>query len=223
LRPKAAPCRPQYNGGCERGGGILKGYTYQVALNAGRPGVCLAADLEQARQLANTLTRPWGHRGPSPADVWRARPRLSAQQRQAFQDELSRCRTAACQLLEYPLDQPLSRAQAARRDRRALQAVLEALGYLQRVARRDPLLRRPPAGVPALPATARVTVETKSRALPAPLAEKPCTLNCGPAAGVGSDSQVPRSLPAHVESAINRVPRRSNTPLFMLLKAANIP
>jgi transposase InsO family protein len=218
------PRRPQYNGGCERGGGILKGYTYQVALNAGRPGVCLAADLEQARQLANALSRLWGHRGPSPADVWRARPRLSAQQRQAFQDELSRCRIAACQLLEYPLDQPLSRAQAARRDRRALQAVLEALGYLQRVARRDPLLRRPPAGVPALlPPPAPTAVETNSNALPAPLEEKPCTLNCGPAAGVGSDPEVPRRLPAHVESAINRVPRRSNTPLFTLLKAANIP
>jgi hypothetical protein len=170
--------RPQYNGGCERGGGILKGYTYQVAFNAGRPDACLPADLEQARQLTNRLSRPWGRRGPSPDDVWRARPSLTLQQREAFQAELALCRPAACQLLEYPLDQPLSRTQAARRDRLAVPAVLQALGHLRLVGRRDPLLRQPPPGqlapLPAAPAA------EKSLALLAAPAENRVHLKQGP-------------------------------------------
>ena len=216
------PRRPQYNGGCERGGSILKGYTYQVAVRAGRPGVCLAADLQQARQLANRFTRPWGHRGPSPEDVWRARPSLSSRQREAFQDELARCRAAACQLLEYAADQPLSRAQAARRDRRAVQATLEALGYLKIVARRDPQLRRPPAGVPATLPVLVSASNTNSGAGAAALSEKPCRLISGVDAGVSVVADV-QPRPAHGESAIIRVLRRSITPLLRLLKAANIP
>ena len=219
------PRRPQYNGGCERGGSILKGYTYQVAVREGRPGICLPADLEQARQLANTFSRPWGHRGPSPDDVWRARLRLSREQREAFQAELARTRSAACQLLEYAPDQPLSRTEAARRDRRAAQAALEALGYLTLVARRDPLLLQPPTGAIAKPPTAPVlpVAKTNSAALPAPLAKKPCTLTPGAAGRVGGFSDVLRSRPAHGESAMIRVLRRSITPLLRLLKTANIP
>ncbi len=42
---------------------MLKGYTKQIALRDNRPGICLPADLEQARRLASALTRPWGHLG----------------------------------------------------------------------------------------------------------------------------------------------------------------
>ena len=222
--------RPQYNGGCERGGGILKGYTYQVAQRADRPGVCLLADLEAARELANALSRPWGRRGPAPRDAWSSRPRLTLDQREAFEAELTRCRSAACVLLEYPPDEPLSRAQAARRDRRAVQATLEALGYLQVVACRDPLLRRPPTGqcapaptgsVAHTAATRPTAPEKKSAALPASPAEKPCTLEAGPASRGPMASVCDQ--PPHVGSAIFRVLRRSITPLLRFLKAANIP
>jgi transposase InsO family protein len=235
--------RPQYNVGCERGGSILKGYTYQVALRAGRPGVCLPADLEEARQLAGTLSRPWGRNGPSPDQVWRSRPPIRPEQREAFQAELARCRPAACQLLEYPLDQPLTRTQAARRDRRAVQAVLEALGYLKLVARRDPLLRQPPPGqltpmpaapadekspaLPAVPADENpialpaAPADEKSRALPAAPAEKPSTLEAVPADCGPMITEC--TQPTHGGPAIFRVLRRSITPLLRFLKAANIP
>jgi transposase InsO family protein len=216
--------RPQYNGGCERGGGILKGYTHQVAILAGRPGVCLPADLEQARQLANTLSRTWGRRGPSPDDVWHTRPPITVAQREAFQDELARCRPAACQLLEYPLDQPLTRTQAARRDRRAVPAVLQALGYLKIVGRRDPLLRQPPPGqlTPAPPVVMLpAPLEEKTVDLPAAPAEKACTLE---AAAAACGPKAPElNQPAQRGPAIFRVLRRSLTPLLKLLKAANIP
>jgi hypothetical protein len=217
------PRRPQYNGGCERGGAILKGYTYQIAVREGRPGLCRPADLDQSRQLANTLSRPWGHRGPSPEDVWRARPRLSTQQREAFQAELARTRTLACQQLEYPPEQPLTRAQAARRDRRAVQASLEALGYLKIVPRRDPLLRRPPTGERAAElAPAPLLADTNSTVSLAPPAEKPCTLTTGTVETGGLNK--PEFIPsAHREPVLSRVLRRSIAPLLRLLKAANIP
>jgi transposase InsO family protein len=218
------PRRPQYNGGCERGGGILKRYTKQVAACDNRPGVCLPSDLAAARQLANTLTRPWGHDGPSPDDAWNARTPLSRQDREAFQAELARARLIACQLLEYPGDQPLSRIQAARRDRRAVQQALETLGYLQIVTRRDPLLTQPPRGAcpavrPSLPPPLPCTNSDDPPAAPA---EKACTLTSGAAHENGPpDSE--RTPSAHRESMISRVLRRSITPLLRILKPANNP
>jgi hypothetical protein len=238
------PRRPQYNGGCERGGGILKGYTHAVAVRAGRAGVCLPADLEQARQSANTLSRPWGHTGPSPDDVWRARSPILPEQRAAFQAEVAQARIAACAELEYRPDQPLTRSQAARRDRRAVQVALTALGYLKLVPRRDPLLRQPPHGpvspaaaapvasAPAWPASVSpapsaqppapsAPAEEKSEALLAAPTEKPCTLT---AEAAGSGPAVPESpSSAQREPVLFRVLRRSITPLLRLLKAANIP
>lgn len=216
------PRRPQYNGGCERGGGMLKGYTRQVALRDNRPGICLAADLEQARQLANALTRPWGSKGPAPDEAWQNRPPLSAQDREAFQAELARARITAGQLLEYLPDQPLTRAQAARRDRHAAQQALEALGYLQRLKRGDPLLRQPPGAArrPALAAPSP-SAEKNSASLPAAPAQKACTLAAG--AIESGPTPIERNLPAQRESVLSRVLRRSITPLLRLLKAANIP
>jgi hypothetical protein len=216
------PRRPQYNGGCERGGSILKGYTYQSAQRAGRPGLCLPADLQQARQLANTLTRPWGHRGPSPDEVWRARPPLTTEQRETFQSELARARGVACAQLEYASDQPLSRNDAARRDRRAVQAVLESLGYLRIVPRRDPLLRRPPGGLLGSAPTTLPLIAGNSAVLLALLAEKPCTLTAV-AAEDGRPLQPEYRSSTQRESMLSRVLRRSITPLLRILKTANIP
>jgi hypothetical protein len=121
--------------------------------------------------------------------------------------------------LDYPLDQALTRTQAARRDRRAVQAVLEALGYLQLVGRRDPLLRQPPPG--QLAPLSATPADEKSAALPAAPAEKPCTLEA--AAAASSPVEPELKQPAHGGPAIFRVLRRFVTPLLKLLKAANIP
>ncbi len=57
------PGQPQFNGGAERGNGVLKTYTHQHAQNAGHPFRWTSDDVEHAQQLANTLSRPW-----APAD-----------------------------------------------------------------------------------------------------------------------------------------------------------
>ena len=48
-----------------------------------------SADLEQARTLANTISRPWGMTGPTPAEAWHRRQPISRQQRNTFQAHLA--------------------------------------------------------------------------------------------------------------------------------------
>ena len=147
------PRRPAYNGALERSNGVLKTYTHQHALAEGHPFRWTSDDLEHARQLANTISRPWGHRGPTPDEAWQARKPISAPQRGEFRAALQRHRTQANQDLGLDEQTGLSGSDAARRDRLALSRVLEELGYLtkQRVRRapkkpkrmaRDELARR---------------------------------------------------------------------------------
>ena len=65
--------RPQYNGALERSNGVLKTYTDQHAISAGHPFRWESEDVDHARQLANTISRPWGARGPSPEQAWQSR------------------------------------------------------------------------------------------------------------------------------------------------------
>jgi hypothetical protein len=96
------PRRPQYNGAVEAGIGALKARTHYQAARGGHPGQWTLADTEAARQEANTLGRPWGARGPTPAERWQGRQRLSAVERGAFaatvarlEDEAARAAAAA--------------------------------------------------------------------------------------------------------------------------------
>jgi transposase InsO family protein len=214
------PRRPQYNGACERAGAILKGYTWQAAVQAGRAGVLQAQDLEQAHRLANDVTRPWGHRGPSPNEVWQQRPPLGHGARRAFRERLARHRRSACELLGYTPGQVLRRAQRAKRDRRAAPRTLEESGYLAIVERGHPLLRRPPCGPRA---SALHGASDNSRASPPPSEQKPCTLTIGSAAGDRPRPAIDQATPAHREPDLFSVPRRSLTPPHDALKPANIP
>ncbi len=57
------PKHPEYNGTLERSNGTLKTYTHQHAIQEGHPFRWTSEDLEHARQLANTISRPWGCKG----------------------------------------------------------------------------------------------------------------------------------------------------------------
>src|SRR5262249_52784409 len=78
------PGRPQYNGALEAGIGALKVRTHHQAVRQGRPGEWTLADAEAARQEANALGRPWGARGPTPAERWARRQTVTLAEREAF-------------------------------------------------------------------------------------------------------------------------------------------
>ncbi len=76
---------PSYNGSCERGGGTLKRRIAHHAYLRGDPGRWTDADLATAQRQANTTARPWGATSPTPAECFRARRPITAEEREAFQ------------------------------------------------------------------------------------------------------------------------------------------
>jgi len=133
------PGQPQYNGGVERGNGVLKTYTHQHAQSEGHPFRWTSDDVQHAQQLANTISRPWGANGPSPAQAWQERPPLTPQERQLFLAALDAHRQRAAQELGLDLAAELSHVDRSRLDRLALSTTLQDLGYLTKKH-----VRRPP-------------------------------------------------------------------------------
>jgi hypothetical protein len=125
------PRKPAYNGAVERANGVLKTYTQQHAAAEAHPFRWTSDDVEAARQLANTMSRPWGYRGVTPDEAWRARKPIGDEQRQAFQAAAERERLSARGDLGLPPTGELSRDDQARLDRLALQRALCALDYLE--------------------------------------------------------------------------------------------
>ena len=135
IAPALSRAHPQYNGALERSNATLKTFTHQHAIHAGHPFLWTSADVDQARQLANTLSRPWGHRGASPEEAWQACAPIHADERQLFLAtvDLQRLKT----LSERGLDatQELDRKEQASVDRPAISQTLQDLGYLQKTLR----------------------------------------------------------------------------------------
>jgi hypothetical protein len=62
----------------------MKTRTHHQAAEAGRPGEWTCDDAEAARLQANETARPWGARGPTPAERWQGRQALRPAERAAF-------------------------------------------------------------------------------------------------------------------------------------------
>jgi transposase InsO family protein len=124
------PLHPAYNGAVERSNGVLKTYTQQHAVREQHPFRWTSDDVEAARQLANTLSRPWGHRRPTPDAAWRAREPNGDEARRAFQAAAARERVIAREQSGLPAAADLRREEQAHVDRLALPRVLAELGYL---------------------------------------------------------------------------------------------
>jgi transposase InsO family protein len=122
--------RPQYNGALERSNGTLKTYTGLHAIREGHPLRWTSDDVEHARQLANTISRPWGHRGPTPAESWQAREPIDADRRQAFQDVWQQNLPQAADDLGLKDTSSLAPSDRRRLDRLAISRAVEQLGYL---------------------------------------------------------------------------------------------
>jgi len=124
------PRTPQYNGSCEAGNGAMKTRTEHQAILHGRPGQWTAADLDAAQAITNQVHRPWGHRRPTSAEVWRRRVPIHAEQRAAFGRTLRRHQAQARAELDYPKEQPLGRKAQARVDRLAISRACVECGLL---------------------------------------------------------------------------------------------
>jgi len=102
------PGRPQYNGAIEAGIGALKVRTHYQAVRQGRPGEWALEDAEAARQQANALGRPWGARGPTPAERWADRRTVTPPERRAFAvsvaclEEEAACAPAVAEAIAAP-------------------------------------------------------------------------------------------------------------------------
>lgn len=160
------PRRPQYNGAVERANGVLKTYTQQHAAAERHPFRWTSDDVEAARRLSNRLSRPWGHRGPTPDEAWQARQPIGDEQRQAFQAAVAKAQVAAREALRLPREGELRREEQAAVDRLAIQWALCGLGYLdmdradrprkaKRLSRAELAKRAAEAGLPSDPRVAR--------------------------------------------------------------------
>jgi transposase InsO family protein len=144
------PYTPRYNGGIEAGIGSLKARTADHAARVGHPGHWTADDLAAARDEANAFARPFGATGPSPTDVWTARPPIATPEREHFTAGVERHRR------EQESRPAASEGHAAEvrsergAAREAVRLALEECGYLYYTRRRVP----PP--IPR-PKVARVT------------------------------------------------------------------
>ena len=144
------PYWPRYNGSVEAGIGSLKGRTEGHAARQGHAGYWTMDDTAAALAEANTLARPHGPSGPSPADARAARSAITMAERSAFAAALAAQRSVA-ELEASPCgDDAEAVTSEAEMARRAIRRALEECGYLHYTRRRIP---------PPLPArkAARIT------------------------------------------------------------------
>ncbi len=125
------PRTPRYNGSCEAGIGSMKTRTHHQAARGDRAGDWTCADAEAARQQANETGRPWGSRGPTPAEVWEGRQPVAAAERSAFAAAVGQAEREARRAQGYAADAALDRAAQAAVHRVALSEVLRARGLLR--------------------------------------------------------------------------------------------
>jgi transposase InsO family protein len=75
------PCTPQYNGSCEAANGSMRRRTNYFADRAEDSQRWTSKSLEAARRQANELTRPHGHLGPTPTELWASRTPITSEER----------------------------------------------------------------------------------------------------------------------------------------------
>ena len=114
----------------KRPGAPLKNRSQHQATLHHRSGEWTAADLAVAQGIANHLHRPWGYRGPTPAQVWQCRQPITAADRAAFRRAVGQHRTEAADELGYAKNQPLGRTAQARLDRLAIRRACVECGLL---------------------------------------------------------------------------------------------
>jgi hypothetical protein len=90
LYLRTPPDYPEYNGACEVGIGSMKTRTHHQAARRGRPDLWSCDEAEAASREANETAPPWGHRGPTPAEVRSQSRPLSNHERAGFRARVQR-------------------------------------------------------------------------------------------------------------------------------------
>jgi hypothetical protein len=132
-------CRPAYNGAIEAGIGSLKSRTDEQAARQGRAGAWSWDDLEAARLRGNELSRPRGAHGPTPDQLWSARPVLADEEREGFLATLARQQEELGLAPGAAQEDELTEREEARRRREAIRRTLVAHGILCVTRRSIPL------------------------------------------------------------------------------------
>jgi hypothetical protein len=130
LHLRSPPATPQYNGSCEAAGGSHKKITNDQAALAAHPGRWTTEDLQRARMIRNRLGRPWGHRGPTPEQVWQTRQSVTGFQRSQLNATVDRYRQEERIRRGVPDEALLGGAAQASVDRVAISRALKKHGYL---------------------------------------------------------------------------------------------
>jgi len=195
------PRRPQYNGALERSNGVLKTYTGLHAIREGHAFRWTSDDLEHARQLANTISRPWGSNGPTPAETWQARERITAEQRGQFVGSVQEQLPRAAEDQGLPPVASLSGIPYRIATRLAIERTLTQSGYLTiKRPRRRKRRRKPGTTGEAKPPSKTLTAHNA----PPPTASQPSALQ------PQLDDTEPSSLvAANVPACRNKSPRRA--------------
>jgi hypothetical protein len=121
---------PQYNGSCEAANGSHKKFTDDQAALAAHPGRWTSNDLHRARMIRNRLGRPWGHRKPTPQQVWQSRQPITSTQRSQLNVTVDRYRNEERTQRGIPDEVILGGAAQASVDRVAISRGLKQHRYL---------------------------------------------------------------------------------------------
>ena len=132
------PGRPAYNGAIEAAIGSLKTRTGFQAYRHGHAGTWTSADLDAARDLANTSARPRGPHGPTPAEVWEARRPPTRSEHAAFSALVRAQETLIRSQDQIAIDAVLDHYEQAALHRRVLTQALVESGLLTIERRRFP-------------------------------------------------------------------------------------
>ena len=108
----------------------MKTFTHQHALHEGHPFRWTSDDVDHARELANTLTRPWGYQGASPEEAWQACASITAEERELFLATVTLERFKAASQMISDDTTELDKRVPANINRQALSQSLQDLNYL---------------------------------------------------------------------------------------------
>jgi transposase InsO family protein len=131
-----SPARtPRYNGSCEAGNGSMRTRTDHFAKRAGG---WTGETLDSARRQANELTRPQGHLGPTPDELWARRQAVDPEQRSQLRAAIERHREQVIAERKIPFD-PQNKNHQRQVHRQAVRQALIQLGLLTTTRRSIPL------------------------------------------------------------------------------------